>query len=821
MTDKFLVIAEKPSVAADIAKALGGLKRQKDYFEGDRYIVTSALGHLLELSVADKYEVKRGKWSFAHLPMIPPEFTLTPIKASESRLKLIKSLIKREDVSCLINACDAGREGELIFRYIVQSCRTKKPSKRLWLQSMTLGAITQAFENLKTDEQMRNLADAARSRSEADWLVGINATRAMTAFNSKDGGFFLTTVGRVQTPTLAIVVKREEERSRFVSRPYFEVQATFDSPAGTYEGLWFDAKAPKGDVEEKPERLFEESRAREIVELCRDKPAAASDTKKRTSSFSPALFDLTSLQREANSRFGLSAKTTLQIAQALYEKHKALTYPRTDSRALPEDYLQTVRETLSRLKTTALGAHAARILDNGWVKPNRRIFDNSKISDHFAIIPTMQVPSKLNELEEKIYNLVLKRFLAVFFPAAVFDVTTRITIVQEQSFKSEGKILVEAGWLAVYDRDADDAPHLPPLADEQDLRVKAIACLEKATKAPPRYNEATLLAAMEGAGKLVEDETLRFLMKGKGLGTPATRAAVIEGLITQNYIYRDGKDLVPTVKARQLMALLKGLGEKVLCDPELTGQWEFKLAQMERGELSREAFMQDIRNLTQEIVESAKRYEGDTVPIENPARLSVPCPKCGGEIVENYRRFACTKCDFSLTKIPAGRTLEAKEVESLIRDREVGPLSGFISKTGRPFAGKLLLTDDLRMAFDFDKPKQSEEQSEEPTGEPLGACPKCGGRIFAAGSAYRCENGAQKKCDFRMGRTILSRDVTPEEVRELLANKRTGVLEGFVSKRTGKPFSARLVLSDSGDVGFGFEDDGKPRRTYRRKSARS
>ena len=818
MSEKFLVIAEKPSVASDIAKALGGLTRQKDYFEGERYIVTSALGHLLELAVADKYEVKRGKWSFANLPMIPPEFTLKPIKASEARLKLIKSLMKRDDVTGLINACDAGREGELIFRYIVQAAKTQKPSQRLWLQSMTQGAIRDAFASLRTDAQMRHLADAARSRSEADWLVGINGTRAMTAFNSKDGGFFLTTVGRVQTPTLAIVVEREAERAHFISKPFFEVHADFDTGSGTYSGVWQDTTARGKDNDEKrPERIFEKDKAQTIARNVEGGTATVSDTRKRSTSFSPALFDLTSLQREANSRFGFSAKTTLSIAQSLYEKHKALTYPRTDSRALPEDYRGVVKQTLAAFSKTTYGEKASEILDNDWVQPNKRIFDNSRISDHFAIIPTQQMPAKLTEAEAKIYDLVTRRFLAVFYPAAVFDVTTRLSRVGGDTFKTEGKILLEAGWLSVYDKETDESANLPAIDGDAKARVTDVRILSKETKPPARYNEGTLLAAMEGAGKWVEDETLRFLMKGKGLGTPATRAAIIEGLITQNYIRRDGKELVPTIKAKQLIALLKGLGEDELCVPELTGQWEFKLAQIERGELSRDAFMQDIRNLTREIVESAKRYEGDTVPIENPAHLKTPCPKCGGEIVENYRRFACTSCDFSITKHPAGRSLEPEEVETLIANREIGPLEGFISKLGRPFAGKLVLTDDCRMVFDFEKEAPKDEEPEKAEGEPLGICPKCGGKVFFFGRSYRCENTESKQCDFRMSQTILGREISDKEVKTLLSERATPVLEGFVSKRTNKPFDAKLVIDEKGGVGFAFEETKAPRRRFTKK----
>src|SRR6476661_7070202 len=470
---KALIIAEKPSVATDISKALGGFTKHDEYLESDEYVLSSAVGHLLELIPAEGSEVKRGKWTFAHLPFIPPHFDLRPIEKAEARLKTLLRLIKRKDVDRLINACDAGREGELIFRYIVQYAKADKPIERLWLQSMTPASIRDGFERLRSDKQMLPLADAAVCRSESDWLVGINGTRAMTAFNSKSGGFQLTTVGRVQTPTLAILVEREEKIRSFVPRAYWELIGTFGAEAGEYTGRWFDENfrkrdAPAGDAatvddaDRRPERLWDEATAQTIAQACIGKPGVVSEESKPSTQIAPLLYDLTSLQREANGRFGFSARTTLSLAQALYEKHKALTYPRTDSRALPEDYVDTVKATLQELgETNAYGTHARNILRHKWVKPNKRIFDNSKISDHFAIIPTIVRPKHLNEVEQKLYDLVVKRFLAVFHPAAEFLVTTRITRVAAHPFKSEGKVLVQPGWLSVYGKDVTgDEPTL-------------------------------------------------------------------------------------------------------------------------------------------------------------------------------------------------------------------------------------------------------------------------------------------------------------------------------------------------------------------------
>jgi DNA topoisomerase-3 len=814
---KALIIAEKPSVAADIARALGGFTKQQDYFESDDYVLSSAVGHLLELQAPEEFDVKRGKWSFAHLPVIPPHFDLKPIEKAEARLKLLTRLIKRKDVTALVNACDAGREGELIFRYIAQHARARQPVQRLWLQSMTPAAIREAFAQLRSDDEMQPLADAARCRSEADWLVGINGTRAMTAFNSKDGGFFLTTVGRVQTPTLAIVVDREDRIRKFVPRDFWEVRATFGAQAGAYEGRWFDPgfRKPEDDEHARAERLWDRGKAEAIVAACAGKAGTVSEEAKPTTQLSPLLFDLTSLQREANGRFGFSAKTTLSLAQALYEKHKVLTYPRTDARALPEDYLKVAQQTVKVLAGAREYAPFAKAIEkNGWIRPNKRIFDNSKISDHFAIIPTLEAPRALSEAEQKIYDLVVKRFLAVFHPAAEYLVTTRITTVERHQFKTEGKVLVEPGWLAIYGKEAqEEQGSLVKLDAGERVHTEAIEAVGLATKPPARYNEATLLSAMEGAGKLVDDEDLRAAMAGKGLGTPATRAAIIEGLIAEKYLVRDGKDLHPTAKAFQLLTLLRGLGVDELTHPELTGDWEYQLAQMERGKLKRDAFMREIAQMTSKLVQRAKSYESDTVPGDY-ATLRTPCPKCGGTVQENYRRFACTACDFSITKHPASRSFEYDEVEQLLRDRQIGPLQGFRSKMGRPFAAVLKITPEHKLEFDFGNAPGADDNTEPVDfsgATAVGACPKCRSTVYEQPMAYVCENsvGPNKSCDFRSGKVILQQEIAPEQMRKLLETGRTDLLRSFVSNKTRRKFSAFLVKKPDGGVGFEFEPRGK------------
>ncbi|WP_412525085.1 DNA topoisomerase III [Burkholderia lata] len=829
---KALIIAEKPSVANDIARALGGFTKHDEYYESDDFVLSSAVGHLLEIAAPEEYEVKRGKWSFAHLPVIPPHFDLNPIAKSESRLKVLTKLLKRKDVDRLINACDAGREGELIFRLIAQHAKAKQPVQRLWLQSMTPQAIRDGFANLRSDADMLPLADAARCRSEADWLVGINGTRAMTAFNSKGGGFFLTTVGRVQTPTLSIVVEREEKIRRFIPRDYWEVKAEFACAGGFYEGKWYDPKFKRDefDPEKRDSRLWSLPAAETIVAACRDQVGTVSEESKPSTQLSPLLFDLTSLQREANSRFGFSAKNTLGLAQALYEKHKVLTYPRTDARALPEDYLSTVESTLEMLKeSNNYLPHAKQVLDKGWVKPNKRIFDNSKISDHFAIIPTLQAPKSLSEPEQKLYDMVVKRFLAVFFPAAEFRVTTRITEVAGHHFKTEGKVLVEPGWLQVYGRDAEGADaNLVPVQKDEKVKTDEIAAVALVTKPPARYSEATLLSAMEGAGKLVEDDELREAMAAKGLGTPATRAAIIEGLLGEKYLVREGRELIPTAKAFQLMTLLRGLGVKELTAPELTGEWEYKLSQMERGNLGREAFMQEIARMTQQIVKRAKEYDSDTIPGDY-ATLETPCPNCGGQVKENYRRFACTKCEFSISKIPGSRQFEIAEVEELLREKTIGPLSGFRSKMGRPFSAILKLsfddeTKNYKLEFDFGQDTGGEE-GEAPdfsAQEPVGACPKCKGRVFEHGMSYVCEHSVAnpKTCDFRSGKVILQQEITREQMGKLLADGRTDLLPNFKSSRTGRNFKAFLVKQPDGKIGFEFEKK-EPKAAAAKKTAKS
>jgi len=850
---KSLIITEKPSVAGDIAKALGGFKKGKDYYENDKFLISWAVGHLFELAVPASMK-EQDKWDMTKLPIMPPEFELQPAEKMGGRVSVLRKLIKDKNVSEIINACDAGREGELIFRYIVQYAGTKKTIKRLWLQSMTAEAIREGFARLRSDADMQPLASAARSRNEADWLVGINATRAFTLRLSGGRGSTVTSLGRVQTPTLAIIVDRESKIKEFKPRELNEIVGTFRAKTGEYPGRWFDEAFSKDQTESDRTRrlltrlalhlpdaehrldaangsLWDEHRAaprlwhREIAEAiqrrCTGKEGVVElEEKKPSTQIAPQLYDLTSLQREANSRFGFSAKRTLQIAQALYERHKTITYPRTDSRALPEDYLPTVKSTLGKLENP----FAQRVLDNNWVKPNKRIFNNAKVGDHFAIIPTGTVPHSLDNNERAIFEMVTKRFVAVFFPPAQYENTTRITRVEGEPFKTEGKIMVAPGWLEVYGREsAGDKPeeNLPSVRQGERVQTVRIEINTEQTRPPVRYNEGTILGAMESAGKLVDDEELRDAMKEKGLGTPATRASIIETLISAHYLTRQGKELQPTAKAIQTIMLLKSAVPE-LTSPELTGEWEFRLREVEHRKLTRDAFMRDIRDLTKEIVGKAKHFHPDEhMPDTEPFGQ---CPKCGSPIVERFKSFTCTNedCDFTIWKTIAGRLLSRDEFETLVRDKQTGPLGGFRSRKGKRFHAALKLSDDFKAEFDFGPNGQENgatQQVDFSTQEALGKCPKCGGRIFESGMSYICENsvGPNKTCDFRSGKVILQRPIESEQMKKLLATGKTDLLERFISRK-GRPFRAFLVLTDKKDVGFEFEKrDAKPKKERKPK----
>jgi DNA topoisomerase-3 len=818
---KTLVIAEKPSVAADLARALGGKVARAEFFEVDDYIITSAVGHLVELCLPNKMTGGKGlSWKLDSLPIIPEEFELQPIARSADRLAVVKRLLKKPEVTSVINACDAGREGELIFHNIIQLTGCKKPVKRLWLQSMTKEAIQEGFAHLRNDAEMQPLAAAAVCRSESDWLVGINSTRALTAVNSGQGGFQLTPVGRVQTPTLAILVEREEKIRAFIPKTYFEVHGVFSVAAGSYPGRWFDERFKKSEGEadaadKKAERLWDHAAAEAIRTKCEGKPGVIEETKKSTSQASPLLYDLTTLQREANGRFGFSAKRTLQLAQRLYEHHKVLTYPRTDSRYLPDDNLPAVKAAFKSLEDKELRKHAAHALEQNWVIKTGKVFNNAKVSDHHAIIPTGASTAGLDEVEAKLFQMVAQRFVAVFYPPARFDVTTRITRVEGEPFKSEGKVLTDPGWQAVYGKQAvaegeEDAKTLVPVAGAEGhletSRTDSVQVHEAQTRPPARYNEATLLSAMEGAGKLVEDEELREAMSLRGLGTPATRAAIIEGLLGDGYVLREGRDLTATSKGLALVNLLKHMGVAVLTSPELTGEWEHKLKQMEAGEFKRPEFMEEIRVFTRDIITKAQGFTDDAEGAFPD--LEVVCPKCGkGPFKENVRQFKCRNCDLSLWKSLAGRPLERPEITELLTKKTVGPLDGFRSRFGKPFSAELEFDPEFKLKFVFGE-REGDPAAEAAirNSEAIAPCPVCKkGTIREGVTSYVCDQsiGTEKSCEFRTGKTILQRSIPREEIVKLAETGRTNLIAGFVSKK-GRKFAAYLKL-DGKKVGFEFE----------------
>ena len=819
---KKLIIAEKPSVANDLARVLTGFKKEGEYWESEDFVLSSAIGHLIELCKPTEYGKGKGKWSFESLPLLPEEFKLKVIERTAPRFEVLKKLLKRKDVTGVINACDAGREGELIFRYVMEAAECKKKVQRLWLQSMTPGSIRDGFTKLRKEEEMEPLLAAAKSRSESDWLVGINTTRALTALNSKGGGFFLTTAGRVQTPTLSILVERELQIRAFVPKGYWEVHATFGAKAGEYEGKWFDEaladqKVAERGVEQRPERLWTQERAEQIVGECRGKTGEVHDEKKPARQLSPLLYDLTSLQREGNSRFGLSARRTLQIAQALYEKHKAITYPRTDSRYLPEDYLAVAQSTLENFEGSEFGEFSKTVLKKGWLKPTKRVFNSAKVSDHFAIIPTQQIPAKLDEIEMKVYAAIVRRFIAVFYPEAVYEVTNRITRVGAHAFRTDGKILKEAGWLAVYGKEAaeeggEEGKLLVPVLDGEKVKTVAILAEGLQTKPPARMTEATLLSAMEGAGKLIEDDTLREAMGERGLGTPATRAATIETLISEEYVRRIGRELVPTAKAFGLFETLDALGIEILQSPEMTGEWEHKLKEIEHGRMKRDEFMLEIQKVARDIVEKARVFQDKDHVLR---KLDFKDPQTGQEFEETLREYRTLDQAYAVRKVLAGRRIEAHEFLELLEKGTMGLVDGFRSRLGRPFSAGLKLGEGRKIELVVGE----EEGTLDFTGqEPLGQCLACGGNMFMSQLRYVCEHSVSKPstCTFKVSKKILNRDITVPEVQDLLKNKKTALLEKFISNKTRRPFSAVLMWKD-GKVSFDFP----PREPRKPKSAKT
>ncbi|MFK7736735.1 MAG: DNA topoisomerase III [Pirellulaceae bacterium] len=839
---KTLIIAEKPSVATDLARVLGKLpefgkfERKKDYFENETGYISSAVGHLVELKMPEGPNGKKLPWGMKHLPVIPSTFELQPIEKSESRFKLLARLLKKKDVTCVVNACDAGREGELIFRYLLELAAPQREItyKRMWMQSMTDGAIVAAWNNLRSDVEMKPLANAAVCRSESDWLIGLNGTRALTAFNSRNGGFNVTTAGRVQTPTLVILAEREREIRSFVPRTYYEVHGEFSVAAGEYSGRWYreDFKKDADDPHKKAERIWDLADAEAIRNKCQDKVGIIDETKKPATEACPRLFDLTSLQREASGKHGYSARRTLQLAQACYDRYKILTYPRTDSRYLPEDYVDPVKETMSNFakakSTDAFDAQFIKsskwILDNDRVTPSKRIFNTSKVSDHFAIIPTGKVPPpSLDADAKKIYELVTRRFLGIFYPSAEYEVTRRITRIDDASFRTDGKVLVKPGWLEVYGRKpgvASGAGELVAAEDGGEAKSIEVAVKENETKPPARYNDSTLLSAMETAGKRVDDDELRDAMSERGLGTPATRASIIEGLIRTKYVFRDDanpRDFVCSNKGLALVDLLDEIGINTIGSPEMTGEWEYKLKQMEAGEFDRETFMSEVLTLTKSIVDQTKGFTEEIVNKVFPD-ISAMCPECmGTEIRQTDGVFECKnpECKFRIKKHIASHELNEQEAIELINERRIGPIETFKNRFGQPFSAELTLEKEKKtwkLNFVFEGDDDRESEIDGLTDEQiLCEAPVLDGsdqmiKVYETERAYLAPDMAKDKDErgVRISKTILQKEIPSDQAVKLFVEGKTDLMPGFISKKR-RPFAAHLTLDRvTGKLGFEF-----------------
>ncbi len=724
---KTLVIAEKPSVGRDLTKALpGAFAKHEGYLESDTHVVTWAVGHLVQLAEPDEYDAKYKKWRMADLPIVPDRFKLVVRdERSRKQMTVITRMLKRDDVSEVINACDAGREGELIFAWTFEKAAAKKPVQRLWLSSMTSKAIKEAFTALRPASEFALLEQAARSRSEADWIVGMNATRAATIRlrSSFDGAVSL---GRVQTPTLAIIARREEEIRAFVPEPYWLVDATFEpvsgDPGRRYVGRFHAGAQPRLGTAEEASAIVSavQGGAGEITKL--------EKTTRREKA--PLLYDLTSLQREANTRFGFSARRTLSAAQRLYEEHKVLTYPRTNSRFLPTDMIGEIKPIAAIVGTHAEYARGAAYVTGLDLLPLDRVINDAKVTDHHAIIPTNSEHKldKLSDDDRRIYDMVARRFLAAFHPDAVFENTRLETVVAEHVFRTRGRVLMEAGWRGVYgeggldekksgDDDVDDQ-QLPKLAQGENVSTLDVASEEKITQPPRRYSDASLLGAMETAGKLVDDDEMREAMKDSGIGTPATRAAIIERLIDVGYVERDGRSLVCTEKG---LGVIRLLDDHALTSPSLTGDWEHRLGRIEQGEEARERFMADIAGFAQATVATLdEKLKEVRIPRTNLG----PCPVCGHDIVENRKGFSCwgredPGCGFVIWKSKAGKTLPPAVARELIaKGRTEKAVTGFKGRSGRSFRAKLALmqSEEGRWRVEFDEP-WAREGAKPPEGE--------------------------------------------------------------------------------------------------------
>lgn len=819
---KSLIITEKPSVARDIVEALGGFRAEGEaYWESDRYLCTYAVGHLLELEEPEDIDPIYKRWELANLPILPTEFRLKPKSRQSERIRVIKNLLAREDVTEVINACDAGREGELIFREVIKYLNCHKPIRRLWLQSMTTAAILEGFQRLEDGKKFEGLAAAAECRSLADWLIGMNTSRALTIrlrSRSQKGAW---SAGRVQTPTLALLVDRELEILSHVPEPYWRVVAEFRAADHTYAATWFDPEFRPDETrpQQKADRIFSEERARTIASAVKDQPAVASETRKPSREAAPPLFDLTSLQRECNRRFGWSAARTLQAAQRCYEAHKVLTYPRTDSRCLPEDYVPEIDKLLRTLAGASPYQSSAQFLIQNGRQNESKIFNNAGVSDHFAIVPTGVLSRGLTGDDAKLFDLVTRRLLSAFFPPAVWEQVDRRTIAAGHNFQSRARTLKEAGWRSVLDQAVDEegVTSLPPLipgstqAENVPVQNTQVETPTEQTKPPPRITEARLLGLMENAGKQIEDEDLAAALHEKGLGTPATRADIIENLKSKQYVDRN---LRPTVKGMRLIDLLHRIHIGRLTSAELTGELELHLRQVEHGQRKPDDFMGEITEYVRDVVTAAKEFDYDQVfPNVDPLG-TCPCEK-KRPVYERAWFYRCQEdpnagpdedCPFRIWKDKSGRYIDRQTVSLLLEKGTTGELDGFLDRRGRSYRGVLVLEDKNVVL----KPVAGSESGESTVQEfpvnpePLGPCPlACGPdcQVIETSTDFICtsrkqkmEAGESRPKGFLLPRLVCKRELTREEAIAYLAEGKTALIEDFIS-RYGRPFKATLLLN--------------------------
>jgi DNA topoisomerase-3 len=868
---KALVITEKPSVARDIVDVLGGFTEHDGYFESDSHIVTFAVGHLFELLAPEEIDDKYKRWTLDALPIIPSEFRLKPKKGQRERIRTIEKLLRRRDVEEVVNACDAGREGELIFREIIEHFACEKPIRRLWLQSMTDRAVREGFERLRSGEELQGLAAAAACRARSDWLIGMNATRALTKRLKSRKERTAWSAGRVQTPTLAMLVDREFEILAHRPKLYWRAIATFEHDGHAYTGTWFDPDFESGgDRDLRDDRLFDRARAEGVVAAVNGRTGAASESRKPSRESAPPLFDLTSLQREANRRFGWSARRTLSAAQRCYERHKILTYPRTDSRCLPEDYRAIVDDVLAAYAAAAdrtgaefgeYAAAAAQLRRKGLVN-EARTFDDANVSEHFAIIPTGTFPSRaLSGDDKRLYDLVVRRFLGNFYPPALWERLERLTEVGGEHFRTRARSLKQKGWRAVLPpANGEGDAVLPPLSASGDgaegvrVRVAAAELVEEQTQPPARITEARLLSLMENAGKQIEDDELSAMLDDKGIGTPATRADVIENLIAKGYVVRVGKALRPSVKGIRLIDTLHRINIKRLTSPELTGELEQHLLDVEHGIRKAEDFMNEIQEYANAIVETTKTFEYDELyDVNEPLG---PCPACGRPVIEMAWFYRCREvpgvdrdgdCPMRFWKDTSGRYLDRDAVKTLLEDGHTGDLDGFTARNGRTYRGVIEIDrDEWKLKVSSLGWNEGEGIRDEPeydvNPDPLGPC-RCEqeSAVVETPTHYICQRKAEEdlrakdlkrrrqewkkegkspkqiramvaeirsddpppSCGFILPRTVCKREMTREEAEVYLRNGRTDLLEDFTS-RFGRPFSATLVLKENGRHGFEF-----------------